>query len=88
MGTRAAIDRLTRDGREGSLIEHGLDRARADGQPAFLETGTESNIGLYESLGFQVISQERAPDAGPMIGFMQTSSSTGHPPALDALTFR
>jgi len=57
-----------------ALIEHGLERARADGHFAFLETGTESNISLYESLGFQVTRQERAPGGGPMIWFMQTSS--------------
>ena len=36
-----------------ALITHGIDRARAAGQPAFLETGNESNVALYESLGFQ-----------------------------------
>jgi GNAT superfamily N-acetyltransferase len=55
-----------------SLITHGIERARAAGQPAFLETGTESNVALYEALGFRVVHQERAPDGGPTIWFMQT----------------
>jgi len=55
-----------------ALITHGIERAGAAGQPAFLETGTESNVGLYESLGFHVVCRERAPDEGPMIWFMQT----------------
>jgi GNAT superfamily N-acetyltransferase len=55
-----------------ALIEHGLVRSRLAGQPAFLETGVESNVALYESLGFHVVSREPAPDGGPMIWFMQT----------------
>ena len=55
-----------------SLIAHGTERAAAAGQPAFLETGNESNVALYESLGFRVVRHEQAPDDGPMIWFMQT----------------
>jgi hypothetical protein len=39
---------------------HGLQRARADGCPAFLETGNASNVPFYESLGFQVVGEERS----------------------------
>ena len=55
-----------------ALVRHGLQRARADGCPAFLETGTPRNVSFYESLGFQVIGEQQAPDAGPVIWFMQT----------------
>jgi GNAT superfamily N-acetyltransferase len=54
-----------------TLITHGIERAHAAGQPAFLETGNPSNVAGYESLGFRVVHQERAPDGGPMIWFMQ-----------------
>ena len=53
------------------LVLHGLERARAEGCPAFLETGNPRNVPFYESLGFQVVGEQRAPDGGPMIWFMQ-----------------
>ena len=54
------------------LVMHGLELARADGCPAFLETGTPRNVPFYQSLGFQIVDEQRAPDGGPMIWFMQT----------------
>lgn len=51
---------------------HGLERARADGCPAFLETGNPGNVPFYESLGFQVVGEQQAPGGGPLIWFMQT----------------
>jgi GNAT superfamily N-acetyltransferase len=56
-----------------ALVSHGLDRARAAGETAFLETGNERNVRFYESMGFRIVEQKRAPDGGPMIWFMQTS---------------
>jgi GNAT superfamily N-acetyltransferase len=55
-----------------TLVRHGLERARADGCPAFLETGNPRNVPFYESLGFQTVDEKRAPDGGPTIWFMQT----------------
>jgi len=60
-----------------ALVRHGLQRARAGGCPAFLETGNPRNVPFYESLGFQVVGQERAPDGGPTIWFMQTPRTPG-----------
>jgi GNAT superfamily N-acetyltransferase len=54
------------------LVMHGVERARADGCPAFLETGNPRNVPFYESLGFQIVREQRAPDGGPVIWFMQT----------------
>jgi ribosomal protein S18 acetylase RimI-like enzyme len=54
------------------LVRHGVERARADGCPAFLETGNPRNVPLYQSLGFQIVDEQRAPDGGPTIWFMQT----------------
>jgi hypothetical protein len=59
---------------------HGLDLARADGWPAFLETSTPRNVPFYRSLGFQVVDEQRAPDGGPMIWFMQTPRLPEHTP--------
>jgi GNAT superfamily N-acetyltransferase len=55
-----------------ALVRHGLERARADDCPAFLETGTPRNVPFYQSLGFQIVDEQQAPDGGPTIWFMQT----------------
>jgi GNAT superfamily N-acetyltransferase len=55
-----------------ALVRHGLARARVDGCPAFLETGTPRNVPFYESFGFRVVGEQQAPDGGPVIWFMQT----------------
>ena len=67
----APLARRTGLGRQ--LVEHGLQLARADGCPAFLETGVPGNVGYYESLGFEVRAEERAPDGGPTIWCMEAS---------------
>ena len=59
------------------LVMHGLQRARADGCPAFLETGNPDNVAFYQSLGLQVVDEQQAPDGGPMIWFMQTPRLPG-----------
>jgi ribosomal protein S18 acetylase RimI-like enzyme len=49
------------------LLKVGTDRLDAAGQPAYLETQTERNVGLYRRHGFEVISEHRArPDAPPL----------------------
>ena len=57
------------------LVTHGLERARAMGCSAFLETGNERNVAYYQSLGFRTVDQEQAPDDGPVIWFMQTAQA-------------
>jgi predicted N-acetyltransferase YhbS len=54
-----------------ALIELGLERARGDGLPAFLETAVAGNVGYYERFGFRVTLQGDAPLGGPHIWFMQ-----------------
>jgi ribosomal protein S18 acetylase RimI-like enzyme len=54
-----------------TLVQYGLDRAAADGRPAFLETATERNVGLYRSLGFQVVNHGDVPGGGPRIWFLR-----------------
>jgi len=55
-----------------ALITAGLDRARTDGQGAYLSTGTERNVTIYERLGFRVVKAIDAPDQGPHIWFMRS----------------
>jgi GNAT superfamily N-acetyltransferase len=40
-----------------AVMQPGLDRARADGVPAYLETATAGNVALYERSGWQVTQQ-------------------------------
>ncbi|MES2097887.1 MAG: GNAT family N-acetyltransferase [Pseudomonadota bacterium] len=49
----------------GASIREALARAAGDGVPAYLETATERNIGLYHSLGFAVTSEWHVPKGGP-----------------------
>jgi ribosomal protein S18 acetylase RimI-like enzyme len=49
------------------LLKVGLDRCDSAGLPAYLETQTERNIGLYRRHGFEVTSENRPrPDAPPL----------------------
>jgi GNAT superfamily N-acetyltransferase len=54
-----------------TLIRTGLDRARAAGHGALLETGNPRNVPLYERHGFRVVDAADAPDGGPHIWFMR-----------------
>lgn len=49
----------------GTAIRAGLARATAEGKPAYLETATPSNVGLYQSLGFETIGEWDMPRGGP-----------------------
>ena len=53
------------------LIRHGLARARTDGVGAFLSTGTQRNVRIYERCGFHVTENAEAPGGGPRIWFMR-----------------
>lgn len=54
-----------------ALITFGLERADADGTPAFLETGNHQNVPYYERFGFRVIDAGDAPSGGPHVWFMR-----------------
>lgn len=49
----------------GLAIRAGLAEAAARGVPAVLETATESNVGLYQRLGFSILSEWDVPRGGP-----------------------
>ena len=49
------------------LLKSATDRLDAAGTPAYLETQTERNIGLYRRHGFEVVSEHRPrADAPPL----------------------
>jgi GNAT superfamily N-acetyltransferase len=62
------------EGIGSALIGYGVDRARAEGVPAFLETGKPRNVPYYERFGFHVAHEDVAPDGGPHIWFMRLDS--------------
>ncbi|MGW8136716.1 GNAT family N-acetyltransferase [Sphingomonas zeae] len=49
----------------GASIRAGLARCDADGVSAYLETATESNVGLYARLGFELTGEWSVPKGGP-----------------------
>ena len=54
-----------------ALVRHGVERARADRVPAFLETSKARNVPYYERFGFRTTAEEDAPGGGPHIWFMR-----------------
>lgn len=54
----------------GATIRAGLARADADGVPAYLETATERNLGLYHAIGFAVTREWTVP-GGPRFWSMR-----------------
>lgn len=57
-----------------ALLKNGLRACDRRGAVAYLETATEKNIALYERFGFAILAEERVPDNGPMMWFMQRPS--------------
>ena len=59
------------EGIGSALIRWGLKRATDDGACAFLETGRERNVGLYEHFGFRVVHAGEVAGGGPTVWFMR-----------------
>ena len=57
------------------LLENGLARADARGEPVFLVTASPETARWYERHGFVIRSKEAAPEAGPWVWFMCRSPS-------------
>jgi ribosomal protein S18 acetylase RimI-like enzyme len=55
----------------GAAIRGGIARLGTAGNPSVLETATESNVGLYRALGFDVISQWHVGGGGPQFWTMR-----------------
>lgn len=54
----------------GLAIRAGLAQAAASGVPAVLETATPGNVGLYQNLGYRVVSEWHVPGGGPQFWTM------------------
>lgn len=59
----------------GAAIRAGLVRCDAAGIPAYLETATARNVGLYQSLGFVVCGEWDVPRGGPHFWSMMRPAS-------------
>ncbi len=57
----------------GAVIRAGLARAAQRGVPSVLETATPSNVGLYQRLGYSVISEWDVAGGGPHFWTMTTA---------------
>lgn len=55
----------------GAVIRAGLARSDASGVATYLETATQSNLGLYAALGFQLIGDWHVPRGGPQFWSMR-----------------
>lgn len=51
-------------GLAGRLIRYNLDRCDAAGEPAYLEAASESLVGFYGGMGFQLLEEVKVP-GGP-----------------------
>ena len=49
----------------GASIRAGLARCDVSGEPAYLETATKSNVGLYAKLGCALVDEWQVPKGGP-----------------------
>jgi ribosomal protein S18 acetylase RimI-like enzyme len=54
-----------------ALMRYGIARADRDKTPIYLETETESNVGFYQRLGFDVI-EEFTPDGLDVLMWLMT----------------
>jgi ribosomal protein S18 acetylase RimI-like enzyme len=52
------------------LLKVATDRLDAEGSPAYLETQTERNVGLYRRHGFEVISEHKPRADAPRLWSM------------------
>jgi ribosomal protein S18 acetylase RimI-like enzyme len=57
-----------------ALVRAGLDRARADGLPVYLETARPENVRFYQALGFRVTGEWDVP-GGPHFWSMLHAAS-------------
>ncbi len=53
-----------------AVLEPGLEAARTEGYPAYLETSSPENVTFYERLGFEVTGKVSLPDDGPDVWAM------------------
>jgi ribosomal protein S18 acetylase RimI-like enzyme len=63
---------LQGEGLGSALLLHGVNRARQQGLPCFLETANGRNLPFYEKHGFRMVYEEDPPGGAPRIwGFQR-----------------
>lgn len=61
------------------LMQHGITRADRDNRPIYLETESESNVGFYQHLGFDVIEEFTPEGLDLPMWLMARQASGSHP---------
>lgn len=61
----------------GRIIRAGLVEAARLSVPSVLETATPSNVGLYQRLGYSILSEWDVPKGGPHFWTMTTAETAG-----------
>ncbi len=60
-----------------ALLQHGLNRARQQGCPCFLETANPRNVPFYQKHGLSLVYQGRPSSGGPHLwGFLALREQT------------
>lgn len=73
----ASLDNQGR-GIGSALIKAGLATCDKLGMPAYLESSNEKNNPLYERHGFRIIRENKLPDGGPKVWYMQREVHPAH----------
>ncbi|MGE0214627.1 GNAT family N-acetyltransferase [Mycolicibacterium sp.] len=60
-----------------ALMRARLDRADAEGAPAYLESSNPDNIPYYQRFGFEVTGEIKVPDGGPSLWPMWRQPRSG-----------
>lgn len=54
----------------GAAVRAGIDLARAEGAPVYVEVTNPANVGYYRHVGFETVDEFDVPDAGPHVWAM------------------
>ena len=71
LDTIAVEPRVQGQGYGRALIGAGQSQAALGDCGAFLSTGTERNVPIYQKCGFRIVDHADAPDGGPPVWFMR-----------------
>jgi ribosomal protein S18 acetylase RimI-like enzyme len=62
-------------GRGSAMVRMGVERARGEGVPVYLETAKPDNVRFYQGLGFQVLGDWRIPRGPRMWSMLHPAGS-------------
>jgi ribosomal protein S18 acetylase RimI-like enzyme len=60
---------VQRQGRGSAMVRQGIERAKAEGAPVYLETARPENVRFYQGLGFEITGEWNIPH-GPRMWSM------------------